>query len=355
MAENTWHWQEPNTAWRGVGIYHVTLTVPSRQPLLGELIIPDNDPKQAYIKASRLGLALLECLKSIPTFHPEVQVLQYCLMPDHLHAIWYVRQTMNVGIRYVAQGFERAAKKLGRAYSYTRLPGGTTNERYIACDEENLLSSIVSAESREDPLRQILGGEAYGQLPSLFTERPFIRPMSRKGQLQTMIRYVQMNPERLATKRLMPDYFRVQDNIGIGGRIYCGVGNADLLQRAKYMPVHVRSTMVDEAEHGDNTRLRNYMNSCVLAARQGTVMVSPFISKQEQAIMAVLLKEGLPFIYIADNGFRDFYKPQDSLFDAVAEKQVLILSPWDYDPHKKHVSRAECVEMNKMAEEICHT
>ena len=42
-----------------------------------------------------------------------------------------------------------------------------------------------------------------------------------------------------------------------------------------------------------------------------------------------------------------------SLFDAVARKQVLILSPWEYDPDKKHVSRAECMEMNKMAEEIC--
>ena len=68
--------------------------------------------------------------------------------------------------------------------------------------------------------------------------------------------------------------------------------------------------------------------------------------------MDVLLKEGLPFIYIADNGFRDYYKPQDSLFDAVARKQVLILSPWEYDPHKKQVTRNECVEMNKMAEEI---
>ena len=135
--------------------------------------------------------------------------------------------------------------------------------------------------------------------------------------------------------------------------MYSGVGNAELLQREKYMPVHVRWTMVDEAEHGDNKRLRDYMNGCVLAARKGTVMVSPFISKQEQAVMEVLLKEGLPFIYIADNGFRDYYKPQDSLFDAVARKQVLILSPWEYDPDKKHVSRAECVEMNKMAEEIC--
>jgi hypothetical protein len=32
-----WHWQEAGTAWKGVGIYHVTLTIPSRQPLLGTL------------------------------------------------------------------------------------------------------------------------------------------------------------------------------------------------------------------------------------------------------------------------------------------------------------------------------
>ena len=118
------------------------------------------------------------------------------------------------------------------------------------------------------------------------------------------------------------------------------------------MPVHVRRTMVDEAEHGDNQRLRDYMNGCVLAARQGAVMVSPFISKQEQEVMAVLLKEELPFIYIADNGFREYYKPSAALFDAVAAKRVLILSPWEYDADKKHVSRADCVAMNKMAEEI---
>ena len=47
------------------------------------------------------------------------------------------------------------------------------------------------------------------------------------------------------------------------------------------------------------------------------------------------------------------YKPHDSLFDAVAEKEVLILSPWEYDPNKKHISRADCVALNNMAEEIC--
>ena len=341
-----WHWQERGTAWKGVGIYHVTLTVTSREPLLGRLVIPDNDPKKAVVERTELGNALLGCLRSISEYHPEIQVLQYCLMPDHLHAVWYVRQVMPHSIRYVAQAFGRAAKKLGRACSYCRLSDGAMNEKA-------LLSSIVSAGSREDPLREKIGEEAYMHIDTIFTEVPFIRPLSRRGQLQTMIHYVQMNPQRLATKRLMPEYFRVQEGIEIAGRTYSGVGNAELLQKTRYMPVHVRKIWVEDAErHGDNKRLRDYMNGCVIAARNGTVMVSPFISPKEKEVMEVLLKEGLPFIYIADNGFRDYYKPQDSLFEAVARKQVLILSPWEYDPHKRHVTRAECVEMNQMAEEI---
>jgi hypothetical protein len=349
MAENEkeqWHWQEQGTAWKGVGIYHVTLTVTSREPLLGRLVIPENDPKKAIVERTELGTAILECQREIATFHPEIQVLQYSLMPDHLHSIWYVRKPMKHGIRYVVQGFWRAMKKIGRAYTYLRLPAGTMNENGIS------LSSIAPPDRRDNPLLETIGADEYMHLNPLFHEMPFIRPMSRHGQLDAMMQYVKMNPQRLATKRMMPKFFRVQEGIEIAGRKYSGVGNVELLQRTKYMPVHVRRTMVDEAEHGDNQRLRDYMNGCVIAARQGTVMVSPFISKQEQAVMAVLLKEELPFICIADNGFREYYKPSAALFEAVAAKRVLILSPWEYDPDKKHVSRADCEAMNKMAEEI---
>lgn len=77
-------------------------------------------------------------------------------------------------------------------------------------------------------------------------------------------------------------YFRVQKDIEIGGRKYDGVGNVALLMAEHYEPVHVRSTMVKAAEQGHAESLRNYMNGCVLAARRGTVMVSPFISPQDQ-------------------------------------------------------------------------
>jgi hypothetical protein len=176
--------------------------------------------------------------------------------------------------------------------------------------------------------------------------------MSRRGQLQAMIHYVQLNPQRLATKRLFPGYFRVQEGIEIAGRTYSAVGNIALLQAASYATVHVRRTLVDAAAQGITQPLRDYMNGCVLAARGGTVMVSPFISPKEKAVKAVLLAEQHPFIVLADNGFRDYYKPPSDIFDAVAAGRVLILSPWAYDAGKRHISRADCVVLNTLAEQI---
>lgn len=167
-----------------------------------------------------------------------------------------------------------------------------------------------------------------------------------------MIHYVQMNPQRLATKRLMPGFFRVQHGITVGSRSYYGVGNAALLMAESFETVHVRRAMVKAANNGDKEPLRNYMNSCVISARKGSVMVSPFISPHEKMVMQVLLNEKQSFILLTDNGFRDYYKPTDAIFDACASGRVLILSPWQYDAGKRHISREDCKALNIMAEDI---
>ena len=313
--ESRWHWQKEGTAWKGMGIYHVTMVVPSRQPLLGNLVIPDEDPDKAYVEHSELGSRLIKMLMDNQNYYPEVRVLQFCVMPDHLHVILQVMRPMEKTFNTVVRSIWQGAKKIARSYF-----------------------SSISPESHS----------------GIFTEHPFVRPMSRKGQLQTMIRYVQMNPQRLATKRLKHGYFYVQENVEIAGRIYSAIGNAKLLQIARMAPVHVRSVWVKNAkEHGDDMDLRSYMNNCVLAAREGAVMVSPFISEHEKAVLEILMKEKHSIIYIADNGFGKYYKPSATLFDAVADGRMLILSPWSHDPKKKGVTRAECTAMNQMAEEIC--
>ena len=341
MAEQEkWQWQEPGRAWKGVGLYHITLTIPDRQPLLGTLDIPNH--------------------------HPEVQVLHFCLMPDHLHAVLYVRRTMPTGIKGMVRGFWQGVKKLGRASSLIpndirrnrqEGPPGLQEADIRKNPQEGTLGlqeATRNLEAFAEGLKGQMGEEAYYNLHPVFTEMPFIRPMGRRTQLPNTIRYIDMNPQRLATTRLKPGYFRVQQGIDIGERSYDGVGNTTLLMAGQFMPVHVRSVWVKAAEHGDNQTLRDYKNGCVLAARKGTVMVSPFISTDEKQVMQVLLREQLPFIVLADNGFREYYKPSDALFDACAAGRVLILCPWTYNAEKRKISREECVALNGMAEEICN-
>ena len=396
MAEQEkWQWQEPGRAWKGVGLYHITLTIPDRQPLLGTLDIPEGDPTKTAVRRTPLGNALVDCLLDIPHHHPEVQVLHFCLMPDHLHAVLYVRRTMPTGIKGMVRGFWQGVKKLGRASliapndirrncqegmgNRNRQEGmgnlncqeGMGNRNHQEgmenrnCQEgmgnrnrqegtPGLQEATRKLEAFAEGLKGQMSEEAYYNLPSVFTEMPFIRPMGRRTQLPNTIRYIDMNPQRLATKRLKPGFFRVQQGIVIGERSYDGVGNTTLLMAEQFMPVHVRSVWVKAAEHGDSQNLRDYKNGCVVAARKGVVMVSPFISTDEKQVMQVLLKERLPFILLADNGFREYYKPSDALFDACAAGRVLILSPWPYNVEKRKISREECVALNGMAEEICH-
>ncbi len=339
MTEEQWQWQEPGTAWRGVGTYHITLTVPSRQPLLGTLVIPQNDPSQARVERTALGNAVIDELYVMCKHYPAIRIFQFCLMPDHMHAVIRVTKVMDTSIRCVIRGYWQGVKKLGRAYTLavsSELNSGTTTQGQPAT-------------TQGQPTAEGSNGWAF----TIFTERPFIRPLSRRGQLQSMMHYVKMNPQRLATKRLMPGFFRVQKDIKIGDRSFDGVGNVALLHAEHYDVVHVRSVWVKAAEHGDNQTLRDYMNSRVLKARKGMVMVSPFISQQEKQVMQVLINEEHPFILLADNGFRDYYKPSDALFDACAAGRVLILSPWPYDAGKRHISRADCVNLNNIAEEFC--
>lgn len=330
MANEKWQWQQPGTAWRGVGLYNITLTVPTCHPILGTLVIPNNDPALAHLERTDLGNALIDAMFHMQSYHREIQILHFTLMPDYLHAVWYVRRPMEKGIASVAQSFLRAAKKLGRAYSCGALSEATT-------------------------LLATLGMDAYYALDPIFTRMPHIQPMGHNSQLPATIDYLDMNPQRLATKRLKPDFFRVQPRVEINGRVYAAVGTTRLLYIDKRTPVHVRHTMTEAARLGNPQPLNEYIASCYEAARQGSVMVSPFISQWEKNILRTLLQEKRPIIYLAENGFKDYYKPSALLFDAVAEDRLLILSPWPYDPSRKHVSRADCIALNAMAEEICTT
>ena len=68
VEQEKWKWQEPGTTWKGAGVYHVTLTIPDRRPLLGSLEVPDNDPGKSKVWRTALG----ECAGGLPAQHSEL-------------------------------------------------------------------------------------------------------------------------------------------------------------------------------------------------------------------------------------------------------------------------------------------
>ena len=355
MANDTWHWQQYGSAWRGIGIYHMILVVPSRDPLLGKLVIPDDDPMQAYVERSELGKAVIHDLAQISKRHPEIKLLQYCLMPNHLHAILHVTAPMSQGILAVVRGFWQGVKKLSldpTTHKVSFISRNSIRDQKEVSSVSNEVSFISRDTIRDTQVSSVCRDSIRLQSP-IFTEKPFLRPMSTRSQLQSMIRYVQMNPARLATQRLKPGFFCVQHNVEINGRTYDAVGNIGVLMEQFRKPVHVRSMWVKDAtEHGYDQPLKDYKAGCLDAASKGTVMVSPFISRDEQEVLHALLHDNRYIIYLSDNGFGNYFKPSDLLFDAVASGHLLILSPWTHDPDKRTITRAECVALNQMAEEI---
>ena len=84
-------------------------------------------------------------------------------MPDHLHLLLHVRQSGSVSIRAIVRGFWQGAKRLGREYT-------------LSIDPE--LNSGTINEVNDDILHRAF---------PIFTAQPFIRPLSRRGQLDNMM------------------------------------------------------------------------------------------------------------------------------------------------------------------------
>lgn len=170
--------------------------------------------------------------------------------------------------------------------------------------------------------------------------------LRRKGQLKAMIAYVHKNPMHRWQKQHHPQWLIPMRGIMIAGRSYDAIGNLTLLALPRHQ-VHVRSRWTDDEK-------RMYKNSCVVMARKGCALVSPFISPHEAAVRDVCLREGHSVIVLADNGFSDYTQCPGGLYDYCVNGQVLVLALGEFGrtERKSTISRQECVALNEMAREI---
>ena len=150
----------------------------------------------------------------------------------------------------------------------------------------------------------------------------------------------------LLMKREHPDLFRVQRNVTAAGSAFSAIGNRFLLDRPVRLQVQC-SRRLTEAE------IQETVKKYLAAARQGAVLVSPAISPGEKAVMRAAFDEGLPLIFLQENGFTDLAKPGGARMEACARGQLLILAPWEHHNEALTINRGQCLKLNDLARLIC--
>ena len=316
-------------------IYLVTLVVEGRQPLLGRLV-GDVGAKRGskdypHVEPTPLGAAVADMWLTIPEYHPGVDVLAFQLMPDHVHGILFVTRYLEEGLGKVILGFKQACNK-----EFRRLMGVGS----VAVAQQQ------AQQAGRQPAGQQPAGHPLDRYHGLLFERGYNDSiLLRRGQLETMKRYLADNPYRLAMKRARPELLRVRQGVDVCGSVCSAVGNLSLLTAARKLRVRISRSI-------DASLLEREKEQLLTAARAGAVLVTPAISLGEKAITRAAFDEGLPMIVLLDNGLDPMSKPSGERFRACAEGRLLLLSPFPHRNNRVTISRATCEALNALAWDI---
>ena len=305
----------------------LTLVVEGRVPLFGEVKGRADAAKGTAdaprIEYSKLGDTILrEEICKISRFYPQVEVWKVCIMPDHIHMIVRVKEDMPPGkhLGQIVKGFKTGCS---RAWWALSSPSGKT---------EGTVTTVPS----DSP-------EAHR--PVLFETGYNDKILMHEGQLDNWKDYLDDNPRRLLLKRQNPRLFTVLDDMELAGHRCQIVGNRFLLDIPDKMAVIVHRRYTDE----ENARLREEWLAC---GERGGVLVSAAISSKEKEVLREAMNRGYRIVLLRENGFPKLYKPSGEAFNACSEGLLLQISPWEYHMEKKTITRAQCLELNTMAERI---
>lgn len=327
----------------GRQIYMITMVTEGRRPLFGH-VSGRSDASEADLDAPRiilseLGRRVAEEWWNTSTHHPEIEVVDLQMMPDHFHGIFFVKEKMERPLGMALRGFKQSCNR-----HYRELILGQPPVPSISSSPSVPSVALSTQQTERQPKRDRRGEDRSHGL--LFARGYNDRLLLRSGQLDTWLNYLKDNPRRLLMKREHPDFFRVQRNLSMAGITFSAIGNRFLLNRPVRLQVQCsRRLTKDEIQE----KVQYYLS----AARQGAVLVSPAISPGEKAVMRAAFDEGLSLVYLQENGFTSLAKPGGARMEACARGQLLILAPWEHHNERLAIRRDQCLVLNDIARRLC--
>ena len=374
-------------------MYMITLEVEGRRPLFGRVVgnayAEPGSRDEPRIELTELGKAVQSEWMSIHGFYPQIEVMAVQMMPDHMHGILFVTDTLPVHLGQVISGFKAGCRKAQRALiaAEEERAAGQAAERAAAeplltekarqekaaerAAERAAAEPLLTEKARQEKAEPLLAEKAkekkeqegreplvsqYATALPLPEEAGANCALFAKGYNDLILRsfdelpvwqnYLRDNPRRLLLKRARPEWLRPFFGLQIGSHTYNGIGNRLLLTASKRKTVLVSRRLTDSMIEEETAR---YLE----LAKQGTVLVSAAISPGEKRVMRAVFDAGYPTIVIMQNGFTPMSKPHGRQFDACASGALLMLSPWEHHNEKQKITAVQCRQMNLMALEIC--
>ena len=364
----TIHNQHRRSYWhdyRQRGLYMVTMAIDGRKRLFGTIAgrangRPGTD-EAPHVMLSALGRCVLE--EEVPKIHryyPEVEVWRVAIMPDHIHLLLMVRETLRDGkhLGMVVRGFKTGCSRAWWRLQDEAALGGkapiTTagKEAPITAAGKEAPSTAAGKEAPGAalvPKASPLGKEQLR--PVLFEKGYHDRIINRPGMLENIKRYMQENPLRARIREECPKLMERQLHLWIGGREYAAFGNLFLLKFPIKEQVffHRRDPRTGQPTEQTDDYQREH-DRLLRLAEEGTVLVTPGISKGESLVVSDALDARLPLILLQKEPISEYWKPPQRRFYACAAGHLLILSPWMVDGTSDY-SRFH--QLNAYAREIC--
>ena len=361
IKHETIHNQHRRSFWHDYyqkGLYMVTMVVEGRKRLFGTIEgstkgRPGTD-EAPHMALSELGRHVLEQeVPKIHHFYPAVEVWQVAMMPDHIHLLLYVREPLPEGkhLGHVMRGFKTGCSRAWWQWQDNACLGGKTPSTTATpgTGATGTGATGTGATGAAVPKGSPLGKEQLR--PVLFEKGYHDRIINKRGMLENIKRYMKENPLRARIREECPHLMERQLHLWIAGREYAAFGNLFLLKYPIKEQVFFHRKDPKTGKPTDETDdFRQERARLLRIAEEGTVLVTPGISKGERIIVNDALESHLPLILLQKEPIGEYWKPSLRRFYACTAGHLLILAPWSFDGESDY-SRFH--QLNDYAREIC--
>lgn len=388
------------------GYFFITLNTRNYAPILsfitGRPDAPDDAPDAPACEYTELGRKVMAVWQTVPSFHPQVEIIAAEAMPDHFH-----------GLLRLLPGNRKHLGHLVGSFM-----GGCTHGYWdtLGIDWRKDRAERLAKGAHALPPDRDRDHTCSFRGPSLFVRGYNDMEAVTPEQVQTKLRYIREQARRALIKGTLRDRFLVNRSCTARGwtldtirrglradRFYAhNPDRLELILRSllpripmQQAPAPASSSASSSASPSASSSaspsasssasspkpLLSYVGCSALlsaerklplvchrsdapfferqrdavlrAAREGAVIVSAFVSPKEREIGRLLLMEQLPVIEVCDNGFGDRYKPSGKSFYACAENRLVQISPWNYEYCRDmSINREVCLVMNELARVI---